>query len=112
MSEEDMSQLDAVLSSEEGKKILQELPPLDPATAVPSAATGLETPVTVDPSSSEGVVKEDVFLNPAGMSPKLDFDGVLSEQTGPVFELEEMGPPSDLLEVRHSLVNWFLTWKY
>ena len=107
-----MSTIESVLSTEEGKKILQELPIADPAAAPGTAAIPAQPDgagVLPDTPPIEGIPGEsilkgaDVFLDSTAMSPKLDLEGVLNDTDAPhLFEdLDESA--NDILPVSISL---------
>ena len=86
MSEEDMSQIDAVLFSEEGKKILGEIP----------LEHGDATHSTEDEEEEEDIVApEPEFLETSDISLKLDLD-VLNDSTAVQFSDMHIFPVSHL----------------
>ncbi len=80
-----MSQIDAVLFSEEAKKILGEFPLKDTDTEVTAASAEdneeeeESRPVDADGPGVE--LKTDEFLNTSDISLKLDLEGVLNDST-------------------------------
>lgn len=77
-SEEDLSQLDAVLASEEGKKILQQLP------LESSASTAAATPASMDAE-----FKGEEYLQDSNLTLRLELEGVLDESTELIIDTEE-----------------------